>query len=112
LVPTYASIGIWGAVLLTILRLIQGVGVGGEWDGSVLLSMEWARTNAHRGFIAAWPQLGAPAGLLLANLAVLAFSAISGDQFLVWGWRIPFLLSIIMVGVASTSGSVPSSPVL
>jgi MFS family permease len=99
LVPTYASIGIWGAVLLTILRLIQGVGVGGEWGGSVLLSMEWARTNAHRGFIAAWPQLGAPAGLLLANLAVLAFSAISGDQFLVWGWRIPFLLSIIMVGV-------------
>src|ERR1700738_4811844 len=67
LVPTYASIGIWGAVLLTILRLIQGVGVGGEWGGSVLLSMEWARTNAHRGFIAAWPQLGAPAGLLLAN---------------------------------------------
>ena len=53
LVPTYASIGIWGAVLLTILRLIQGIGVGGEWGGSVLLSMEWARTNAHRGFIAA-----------------------------------------------------------
>ena len=99
LVPTYASIGIWGAVLLTILRLIQGVGVGGEWGGSVLLSMESARTNAHRGFIAAWPQFGAPAGLLLATLAMLAFSAISGDQFLVWGWRIPFLLSIIMVGV-------------
>ena len=53
LVPTYATIGSWGAVLLTILRLIQGVGVGGEWGGSVLLSMEWARTNAHRGFIAA-----------------------------------------------------------
>jgi MFS family permease len=99
LVPTYASIGIWGAVLLTILRLIQGVGVGGEWGGSVLLSMEWARTNAHRGFIASWPQFGAPAGLLLASLAVLAFSAISGDQFLVWGWRIPFLVSVIMVGV-------------
>src|SRR6516165_3309955 len=99
LVPTYASIGIWGAVLLTILRIIQGVGVGGEWGGSVLLSMEWARTNAHRGFIAAWPQFGLPVGLLLANLAMLAFSALSGDQFLVWGWRIPFLLSIIMVGV-------------
>jgi MFS family permease len=99
LVPTYASIGIWGAVLLTILRLIQGVGVGGEWGGSVLLSMEWARTNAHRGFIAAWPQFGLPVGLLLANLAMLAFSALSGDQFLVWGWRIPFLLSIVMVGV-------------
>lgn len=99
LVPTYATIGSWGAVLLTILRFIQGVGVGGEWGGSVLLSMEWARTNAHRGFIAAWPQFGLPVGLLLANLAMLAFSALSGDQFLVWGWRIPFLLSIIMVGV-------------
>src|SRR5215471_3833193 len=99
LVPTYESIGIWGAVILTIIRFIQGIGVGGEWGGSVLLSMEWARTNKHRGFIASWPQLGGPAGLLLANIAVLAFSAISGDQFLVWRWRIPFLLSIVMVGV-------------
>ena len=98
-VPTYDSIGIWGAVILTIIRFIQGIGVGGEWGGSVLLSMEWARTNSHRGFIASWPQFGAPAGLLLANLAVLVFSAISGDQFLVWGWRIPFLLSIVMVEV-------------
>jgi MFS family permease len=98
-VPGYAAIGIWGAVILTIIRFIQGVGVGGEWGGSVLLAMEWARTNRHRGFIASWPQLGGPAGLLLANLAVLVFSAISGDQFLVWGWRIPFLFSIVMVGV-------------
>jgi MFS family permease len=98
-VPGYAVIGIWGAVILTIIRFIQGVGVGGEWGGSVLLAMEWARTNKHRGFIASWPQLGGPAGLLLANLAVLVFSAISGDQFLVWGWRIPFFLSIVMVGV-------------
>src|SRR5690348_1941897 len=99
LVPAYESIGIWGAVILTIIRFIQGVGVGGEWGGSVLLSMEWARTNAHRGFICSWPQFGGPAGLLLANMAVFAFSAISGDQFLVWGWRIPFFLSIIMVAV-------------
>src|SRR6476661_4658690 len=99
LVPSYASIGIWGAVLLTVLRFIQGVGVGGEWGGSVLLSMEWARTNAHRGFIAAWPQFGVPAGLFLANLAALAFSQISGDQFLAWGWRIPFFLSIVLVGI-------------
>ena len=98
-VPGYASIGIWGAVILTIIRFIQGIGVGGEWGGSVLLSMEWARTSAHRGFITSWPQWGGPAGLLLANLAVLVFSAISGDQFLVWGWRIPFMLSIVMVGV-------------
>ena len=98
-VPGYAQIGIWGAVILTLLRLIQGIGVGGEWGGAVLLSMEWARTSAHRGFIASWPQWGGPAGLFLANLAVLAFSAISGDQFLDWGWRVPFWLSIIMVGI-------------
>src|SRR5580692_767738 len=99
LIPGYASIGIWGAVILTLMRLIQGIGVGGEWGGSVLLAMEWARTNKNRGFIASWPQFGAPAGLFLANLMVLLFSWISGDQFLVWGWRIPFLMSIIMVGV-------------
>lgn len=99
LVPSYAQIGIWGAIIMLVLRFIQGLGVGGEWGGSVLLSMEWARTNANRGFIASWPQFGAPCGLALANLAVLFFSAISGDQFLNWGWRIPFLLSIIMVGI-------------
>src|SRR5947209_5737261 len=99
LVPTYDSIGIWGAVLLTFIRLIQGIGVGGEWGGSVLLAMEWARGNKNRGFISAWPQFGGPAGLFLANLAVLFFSWLSGDQFLVWGWRIPFLLSIVMVGI-------------
>jgi len=98
-VPTYAQIGIWGAVLLTVLRFIQGVGVGGEWGGSVLMSMEWARSDHDRGFIAAWPQFGVPSGLFLANLAALAFSAISGDQFLAWGWRIPFFLSILLVGV-------------
>jgi len=98
-VPTYASIGIWGAILLTVLRFVQGVGVGGEWGGSVLLSMEWARTTAHRGFIASWPQFGVPAGLFLANLAVLAFSAISGPDFLAWGWRIPFALRIVLVGI-------------
>ncbi len=98
-VPTYETVGIWGAVILTIIRFIQGIGVGGEWGGSVLLSMEWARTNRHRGFITSWPQFGGPAGLLLANLAVLVFSAMSGDQFLVWGWRIPFMLSIVMVAV-------------
>jgi MFS family permease len=65
----------------------------------VLLAMEWARSTKHRGFIASWPQFGVPAGLFLANLAVLAFSRISGDQFLSWGWRLPFLLSIVLVGV-------------
>ena len=99
LVPTYEQIGVWGPILLILLRFIQGVGVGGEWSGSVLLSMEWAKTNAHRGFIASCPQLGAPCGLFLANLAVLAFSELSGDQFLSWGWRVPFLLSIVMVAI-------------
>jgi MFS family permease len=82
-----------------MIRFLQGIGVGGEWGGSVLLSMEWARVNSHRGFVASWPQFGAPAGLLLANVAVLTFSWLSGDQFLVWGWRIPFLLSIVMAAV-------------
>ncbi|MDB5073318.1 MAG: transporter [Candidatus Eremiobacteraeota bacterium] len=98
-VPGYAQIGIWGAIILTVLRFVQGVGVGGEWGGSVLLSMEWARTNDRRGLIASWPQFGVPAGLFLANLAVLGFSLASGPAFLDWGWRIPFFLSIVLVGV-------------
>src|SRR6202011_3068542 len=99
LVPGYDISGLWGGGMLTLLGLIQGGGVGGEWGSSVLLAMEWASTNKNRGFIAAWPQSGAPAGLFLANLAVLIFSWISGDEFLTWGWRIPFLLSIVMVAV-------------
>ena len=99
LVPGYDKIGLWGAVILTFLRLIQGIGVGGEWGGSVLLAMEWCRTNKNRGFMTSWPQFGAPAGLFLANVAVLFFSWYSGDQFLTWGWRIPFLMSIVMVAI-------------
>ncbi|MBV9134890.1 MAG: MHS family MFS transporter [Chloroflexi bacterium] len=97
--PGYATIGIWGGVLLSVLRFVQGVGVGGEWGGSVLLAMEWGGQN-RRGFIASWPQYGGPAGLLLANLALLIFSAISGEQgFLEWGWRIPFLFSFVLIFV-------------
>jgi len=99
LVPTYDQIGIWGAVILTVLRFIQGIGVGGEWGGSVLMSMEWARSNRSRGFIASWPQFGVPCGLFLANLAVLVVSRMSGEQFLHWGWRVPFLFSLILVAV-------------
>src|SRR5579864_4082132 len=98
-VPGYASIGIWGAIILTIVRFIQGMGIGGEWSGATLIAMEWAKTNKYRGFITSWPQWGGPAGLFLANILVLIFSAISGDQFLAWGWRVPFWLSIIMVGI-------------
>src|SRR6202011_5855012 len=96
-VPGYNVIGIWGAVILTILRFLQGVGVGGEWGGSVLLAMEWTKSFGNRGFVASWPQFGVPVGLFLANLAVVPFS--SGHQFLAWGWRIPFLLSGILVAV-------------
>jgi len=97
-VPGYNVIGIWGAVILTILRFLQGVGVGGEWGGSVLLAMEWTKSFGNRGFVASWPQFGVPVGLFLANLAVLGFSAfLPQDQFLSWGWRIPFLLSALLV---------------
>jgi MFS family permease len=98
-VPTYASIGIWGAVLLTVLRAIQGIGVGGEWGGSVLLAMEWSRTRGQRGLVASWPQFGVPCGLLLSNFAILAFSSMGTADFTSWGWRIPFALSIILVGI-------------
>ncbi|HUK58570.1 MAG TPA: MFS transporter [Stellaceae bacterium] len=98
-VPGYNSIGIWGAIILTILRTLQGIGVGGEWGGSVLLSMEWARHTGQRGLVASWPQFGVPAGLFIANLAVLSFSQMSGDAFISWGWRVPFFLSIVLVAI-------------
>jgi MFS family permease len=79
--------------------MIQGIGVGGEWGGSVLLAMEWSRHHGQRGLVASWPQFGVPCGLFLANLAVLAISQLSGDQFATWGWRVPFAPSIILVGV-------------
>jgi MFS family permease len=98
LVPGYNQIGIAGGIILSILRFIQGVGVGGEWGGSVLLAMEWGR-HGRRGFNASWPQFGVPAGLLLSNLAVLLFSVISGGDFVNWGWRVPFLLSLVLVAI-------------
>src|SRR5439155_12982653 len=98
-VPTYDEIGIWGAVALTVLRTIQGIGVGGEWGGSVLLAMEWSRHHGQRGLVASWPQFGVSPGLFLSNLAVLAFSAWSVPQFESWCWRIPFALSIVLVCV-------------
>jgi metabolite-proton symporter len=98
-VPNYSQIGVWGAVILTVLRFIQGIGVGGEWGGSVLLAMEWTKSHRNRGFVASWPQFGVPCGLFLSNLAVLIFSGIAGTEFLSWGWRIPFFLSSILVAV-------------
>jgi MFS family permease len=83
-----------------VLRAIQGIGVGGEWGGSVLLSMEWTREGQHnRGFLASWPQWGVPAGLFLSTVVMLGATAWSGDQFLTWGWRVPFALSVILIGI-------------
>jgi len=99
-VPDYSSIGIWGGIIMTVLRALQGIGVGGEWGGSVLLSMEWSRGGHHnRGFLASWPQWGVPAGLFLSTIAMLGATALSGDQFLTWGWRVPFFLSIVLIGI-------------
>ncbi|HEY5071492.1 MAG TPA: MFS transporter [Caulobacteraceae bacterium] len=98
-VPSYAAIGPWAAVALIALRMFQGIGVGGEWGGSVLISMEWARGHGARGLVASWPQMGVPLGLFLANLVILAVSAWSGPAFSSWGWRIPFFLSIGLIAV-------------
>src|SRR3989440_2932337 len=88
-VPTYATIGIWGAVLLVVLRFTQGIGVGGEWAGAVLRSMDWGH-RGRRGLIASWPQFGVPVGLFLANGALLIMSNIAGPAgFASWGWRGP-----------------------
>jgi MFS family permease len=98
-VPDYSSIGIWGAVILTVLRVFQGVGVGGEWGGSVLISMEWARGD-NRDLVASWPQFGVPAGLFISTVVMAACSFWSSDEFFQqWGWRIPFLLSIILISI-------------
>ena len=94
--PSYGAIGVAAPVLLVVLRLLQGIGVGGEWGGSVLLSMEWG-SQRRRGFAASWPQVGVPIGLLLSTGLVKLFSAIAGDSFNTWGWRIPFLLSLVLV---------------
>jgi metabolite-proton symporter len=98
ILPTYASIGIAAPILLTVLRLLQGVAVGGEWGGSVLLAMEWGSVK-RRGFMASWPQLGVPLGLLLSTAMVQLMSSTTGPAFETWGWRVPFLVSILLVGV-------------
>ncbi|UUL75374.1 MHS family MFS transporter [Pseudarthrobacter sp. Fe7] len=97
--PTYQSIGVAAPVLLVVLRIIQGIGVGGEWGGSVLLSMEWGDQN-RRGLSASWPQIGVPLGLVLSTGVVRITTAATGtDGFAAYGWRIPFILSIILIGV-------------
>jgi metabolite-proton symporter len=96
MLPTYNSIGIWAPVLLVTMRLAQGFGLGGEWGGAVLMAVEHAPAGK-RGFYGSWPQIGAYIGLLLSTLVFRAVSKMPDAAFLSWGWRVPFLLSIVLV---------------
>ncbi|GLZ00626.1 MFS transporter [Actinoplanes sp. NBRC 103695] len=98
LLPTYQTIGYAAPILLVLLRIGQGIGVGGEWGGSVLLSMEWG-TPGRRGFFASWPQVGVPLGLVTSTGVVRLTSDWTGPSFDSWGWRIPFLLSVVLIGI-------------
>jgi MFS family permease len=98
LLPTYASAGIWSPLLLLLVRLLQGIGIGGEWGGAVLMTVEHA-PDGKRAFYGSWPQMGAPAGLCLSSGAVLLFSQMPEAEFLSWGWRVPFLLSGLLVAI-------------
>ncbi|BCG04267.1 MFS transporter (plasmid) [Paraburkholderia sp. PGU19] len=99
LLPNYAAIGIWAPILLLTLRIIQGLALGGEWGGAVLMAVEHAPAGK-RGLYGSWVQIGVPAGTLIANLAFLfTSSALSAESLLSWGWRVPFLASALLVGV-------------
>lgn len=98
LLPTYETLGPWAAVLLVILRLAQGFGVGGEWGGAVLMAIEHAPPN-RRGFYGSWPQIGVAAGMLSSTGAFYLFAGLPAEDFLAWGWRVPFLFSIALVVV-------------
>ncbi|MDP8972248.1 MAG: MHS family MFS transporter [Actinomycetota bacterium] len=98
LLPTYETIGIWAPILLVVLRLLQGLGLGGEWGGAVLMAVEHSPDDK-RGLNGSWPQMGVPAGLVLGTGAFAAVSAISGEAFVTWGWRMPFLLSILLIAL-------------
>ncbi|WP_240930519.1 MFS transporter [Isoptericola sp. BMS4] len=96
--PTTAQIGVAAPVLLVLLRLVQGIAVGGEWGGAALMALEHAPTEK-RGFATSFASAGGPAGALLATLVVTVMSATTGEQFLTWGWRVPFLLSAALIAV-------------
>jgi metabolite-proton symporter len=99
LLPGYASIGVAAPILLVVLRLLQGLSAGGEWGGAALMSVEHAPPG-RRGYFGSFPQIGVPIGLLLANLVFFTVSAVTTDeQFAAWGWRIPFLLSVVLIAV-------------
>ncbi len=99
LLPGYASIGIWAPALLVLLRFAQGFGVGGEWGGAALMAVEHAPAH-RRGFYGAWPQIGAPIGLVLGTGTYALLSAtLSDEEFVAWGWRVPFLTSVLLIAV-------------
>ncbi|MBS0361196.1 MAG: MHS family MFS transporter [Proteobacteria bacterium] len=99
LLPTFDQVGLFAPLLLVLLRLIQGFAVGGEWGGAVLMVTEYGEAS-RRGFWAGWPQAGVPAGNLLAAAVLAIMSAVqSNGEFLAWGWRVPFLLSAVLVAV-------------
>ncbi len=98
LLPTYASIGIAAPIMLLVLRVLQGIGIGGEWGGAVLMSVEHAPAG-RKGFYGSYPQVGVPAGLMLASGVVALLSLLDNDSFLLWGWRVAFLLSAALVVV-------------
>ena len=100
LLPNYDAIGVWAPILLVALRFIQGIGVGGEWGGAVLMATEHA-PKGKSGLYGAAPQMGVPAGVIFANVVfLLCTQLMSNEQFVSWGWRVPFLLSATLVGVA------------
>ncbi|MFZ1213092.1 MAG: MFS transporter, partial [Pseudolabrys sp.] len=98
LLPTYASVGIWAPVMLLFLRIFQGIGIGGEWGGAVLMAVEHSPAG-RRGFYGSWPQIGVPAGLLLSSGMVYLLSYLPEADFFSWGWRIAFLISAVLVAV-------------
>lgn len=98
LLPTYQAIGIAAPLLMVLLRLVQGLGIGGEWGGAMLLAVEYA-PKEQRGFFGSVPQMGVTIGMLLATLALTVMSMLPEDQFLSWGWRVPFVLSAVLVFV-------------
>lgn len=96
LLPTYEQVGIWAPIMLLVLRIFQGLGLGGEWGGAVLMAVEHSPTGK-RGFYGSWPQIGVPAGLLLSAGMVYLLSYLSEANFFAWGWRVAFLISAILV---------------
>ena len=96
LLPTYTQIGVWAPILLLVLRLLQGIGIGGEYGGAVLMAVEYA-PEGRRGFFGSWPQIGVPAGLLLGTGAFFLASLLPDPAFFAWGWRVTFMASVILV---------------